>query len=376
MREFFLRTLALAHKEALHMLRDRQVIFLALGMPLVLVLLFGYAVSFDVEEVEVAAVDEDMTPASRSFLARVEASDAFHITMHLASAQPAESLFRRSRIKAVFVVPRGFERALVREDAAEIQLIIDGADGTSARVIEAYGSALALFTTADLIASIRSATSDTPLFEPRIRMWFNPRMESAVFVVPGLVAVVLAIITVLLSGLTVAREWERGSMEQLFATPVGRLSIILGKVAPYVGLGFLQFLLILVAGAYLFEIPLHGSFLTLVLAVFLFLVAALGQGVFISMATKSQQLAVQIGAISSILPSLLISGFLFPIANMPLPLRIVSRFVPARYFIACLRGVLLQGRGVSTLWPQLLGLAGLSIGIIAIATRRFRRRLD
>ncbi|MBK8013006.1 MAG: ABC transporter permease [Deltaproteobacteria bacterium] len=373
MREFVLRTSALAHKEALHMLRDRQVIFLALGMPLVLVLLFGYAVSFDVEEVEVAVVDHDMTHASRSFLARVDASDAFRITAYPASAEGAEALFRRSHLKAMFVVPRGFQRALDREEPADVQLIIDGADGTTARVIEAYASALALFTTADLISSVPTST---PLFEPRIRMWFNPRMASAVFVVPGLVAVVLAIITVLLSGLTVAREWERGSMEQLFATPVGRLSIILGKVAPYVGLGFLQFLLILVAGAYLFDIPLRGSFPTLVLAVFLFLVAALGQGVFISMATKSQQLAVQIGAITSILPSLLISGFLFPIANMPLPLRIVSRLVPARYFIACLRGVLLQGRGLSTLWPQILGLAALGIGIIAITTRRFRRRLD
>jgi ABC-2 type transport system permease protein len=165
-------------------------------------------------------------------------------------------------------------------------------------------------------------------------------------------------------------------MEQLFATPVDRLSVVLGKVAPYVALGMLQFMLVLTAGAWLFEVPIRGNFALLVVAVALFLVCVLGQGLLISMITKSQQVAVQVGAISAILPSLLLSGFLFPIGNMPLPLRLISNVVPARYLIVCLRGALLQGRGFAELWPQLGGLALLAALIITATTRKFRRRLD
>jgi ABC-2 type transport system permease protein len=370
---FLIRVLALAQKEALHMLRDVQVIYLALGMPLVLVLLFGYAVSFDVDEVAIAVVDQDRTSASRQFLFRLDAGDAFRVVEQLDDPNEIEPLFLRGRVKAGIVVPAGYARSLARGERAPIQAVIDGADGTTARIVNAYSSAAGQAQTLELLSA--SIDVSAPL-QPRVRTWFNPTMESALFVVPGLVGVVLAILAVLLSALTVAREWERGSMEQLFATPVDRLSVVLGKVAPYVALGMLQFMLVLTAGAWLFDVPIRGNFALLVLAVGLFLVCVLGQGLLISMITKSQQVAVQVGAISAILPSLLLSGFLFPIANMPPPLRLISNIVPARYLIVCLRGALLQGRGFAELWPQLLGLALLGTLIITATTRKFRRRLD
>lgn len=370
---FFIRIAALAHKEALHMLRDRQVIFLAIGMPLVLVLLFGYAVSFDVDEVRVAVLDQDRTAESRRFLFALHESEAFEVEEAISSPSQIEPLFRRGVVKAAVIMPAGYARSLTRGEEAEIQVMIDGADGTTARIVNAYASALAQART---LSILEEAAELRPPIEPRLRTWFNPNMESALFVVPGLVAVVLSILAVLLSALTVAREWERGSMEQLFATPVDRLSVVLGKVLPYVALGLLQFMLVLSAGAWLFDVPVRGDFLLLLTAVILFLVCVLGQGLLISMVTKSQQVAVQIGALSAILPSLLLSGFLFPISNMPAPLRALASIVPARYLIVCLRGALLQGRGFTELWPELIGLAALGLVIITATTRKFRRRLD
>lgn len=373
MRGFFIRLGALAHKELLHMVRDPQVLYLALVMPLVMVLLFGYAVSFDVEDVHIAVIDRDDSPASRSFIARAHASDAFEVVYHLDDEAQAEALFRGDRVKAALVIPDGYARALLRGEQADLQLMMDGADGTTARVSVGYATQLGQLET---LARVRGQVDLALLLEPRVRTWFNPTMDSAVFVVPGLVAVVLAVLAVLLAALTVAREWERGSMEQLFATPVDRLSVVLGKVLPYVALGILQFLLVLTAGAWLFDVPLRGQFGLVFLAVVLFLVCTLGQGLLISMVTKSQQVATQVGAVSSILPALLLSGFLFPVENMPLVLQVLSRVVPARYLITVLRGVLLKGLGLETLWPALLSLVVLATLLIALTTAKFRRRLD
>ncbi len=368
---FWGRLLALAHKEVLHMVRDPQVLYLALGMPLVMVLLFGYAVSFDVEDVHLAVIDRDRTPASRRFVRRLHASRAFDVTHHLTDEATAEAMFRSDEVKAALVIPDGFHRDLARGERALLQLLMDGADATTARVAVAYAAQLGQ---RESIARLRSGV-ELPLV-PRVRTWFNPRSESAVFVVPGLVAVVLSVLAVLLAALTVAREWERGSMEQLFATPVERLSVVLGKVLPYVALGLVQFMMVLTAGAWLFDVPLRGAFGFVVVAVSLFLVCALGQGLLISMITRNQQVATQVGAVSGILPALLLSGFLFPIENMPWPLQLLSRVVAARYLISILRGVLLKGAGPAELWAPLVSLVILAGALIALTTANFRRRLD
>jgi ABC-2 type transport system permease protein len=370
---FLTRLLALSKKEILHMARDPQVLYLALGMPLVMVILFGYAVSFDVEDVPLAVVDRDRSPASRDFAARMDESDAFAIRYRLEREADAEALFRADRVKAALIIPDGFARHIARGEPSELQLLMDGADGTTARVAVGYASQLGQLLTLRLVQD--GLTMELPL-EPRVRTWFNPAMDSAVFVVPGLVAIVLAVLAVLLAALTVAREWERGSMEQLFATPVDRLAVVLGKVLPYVALGILQFLLVLAAGAWLFDVPLRGRLWVVLLAVILFLVCSLGQGLLISMVTKSQQVATQVGAVSSILPALLLSGFLFPVENMPALLQVLSRVVPARYLITVLRAVLLQGRGIEDLGGPFLSLVLLAMALIGLTTLKFRRRLD
>ncbi len=374
MRRFLIRLAALSEKETLHMLRDPQVVYLALGLPLVLVLLFGYAVSFDVEDVEIAVVDRDHSAESRGFIQRLDESDAFDIVVALETEAEVEPLLRRDEVKAALVIPRGFAKSLLRGEETRLQLMMDGADGATARIALAYAAAIGQAETEDRMADAIGGIE--PPVQARVRTWFNPRMESAQFVVPGLVAVILAVLAVLLSALTVAREWERGSMEQLFATPVDRLSVVLGKMLPYVALGLLQFVLVLTLGAWLFDVPVRGNFVVLVVAVTLFLVCVLGQGLFISMVTKSQQVATQIGAVSAILPSLILSGFLFPIENMPPLLQMIARVVPARYLIVTMRAVLLQGRGFEQVWPSLLSLVAIGAVIVGVTTMKFERRLD
>ena len=366
--------LALAHKELLHMVRDRQMIYLALGMPLVLLFIFGYAVTFDFDQVRLAVVDQDRTPASRAFLSAMGASGTFRLDPQIDSASQAEQLFRRGKVKGVVVIPAGFARKLARDETARVQLLMDGADGTTTRIALGYAAGVSQQQTVKLMRATLGRL-ELPL-EPRVRTWFNPRMRSAVFVVPGLVAVILVVLSVLLSALTVAREWERGSMEQLFTTPVGRLAVVLGKLLPYLGLGLLQFLLVLSMGAWLFDVPLRGSLLLLAGVIVLFLVCVLGQGLFISTVTRNQQVATQLAAVSATLPSVLLSGFMFPIENMPWFLQLVSYGIPARYMITCLRGILLQGRGAADLWPAMLGLGLFATVIITLTTVKFRRRLD
>ena len=374
MSHFFIRLWALAHKELLHVVRDPQVIYLALGMPLVMLFIFGYAVTFDLDEVRLGVLDQDRTPASRQFLSAMSASGTFRLDRQLESQQQVEGLFRRGEVKGVVVIPAGFARTLARNQTATVQLLMDGADGTTTRIALGYAMGVGQQQTIQLVRQAGGA-AQLPV-DPRVRTWFNPRMRSAIFVVPGLVAVILTMLSVLLSALSVAREWERGSMEQLFTTPVGRLSVVLGKLLPYLGLGVLQFLLVITMGAWLFDVPLRGSLLLLAAVIVLFLICVLGQGLFISTVTRNQQVATQIGAVSAMLPSVLLSGFMFPVENMPWFLQLISHVVPARYMITCLRGILLQGWGVSQLWPSLLGLALLATAVIAATTIKFRRRLD
>jgi ABC-2 type transport system permease protein len=368
------RVQALAHKEVIHILRDVRVVYLALGLPVVLLALFGYAVSFDLDRLPIAVVDQDQSPASRRLVEAMTASDAFRVAAQLHDPSEVESYLRRGELKAALVIPEDFERSLARGERAEPQLLLDGADGVTTSIALGYAAGISQAETQRLLQ--QSGLVLQPPLSARARVRFNPGMRSARFIVPGLIAVILSIMAVLLTALTVAREWERGSMEQLFATPVRRLEVILGKLLPYVAIGMVQVLLVVTVGAWLFGVPVVGSLWLLFGAAALFLVGMLGQGLFISVAARNQQVATLAGFLSSLLPTLLLSGFLFPIANMPYLLQLVSLVIPGRYFIVVLRGVLLKGNGVDVLWPQLLALSLFAAAMIVLSTRRFRRRLD
>lgn len=372
MRRSLKRIWALSAKEVRHVLRDPRSLYLALGMPVVLLLLFGYGVSFDLENMPIAFVDLDQSASSREMRQRIGASGDF-VDTGVIGIEEAETRLIAGQVIAVVVFERGFERHLRRGELATVQLLVDGSDNNGAAQTRAKIEAMGRVFGFALAAG--DAAGGAPPIETRTWTRFNPEGRSAVFLVPGIAAYVLAIVAVLLTALTIAREWENGSMAQLFATPVGRLEIVLGKLLPYLALGTLAVLLVLAVGMWVFNVPFRGSPLALALLSFLFISGMLGQGLFISVLTRNQMVATQVATLSSMLPSMLLSGFVFPIENMPMVLQKVTLVIPARYYVEGLRGVLLRGNGMEQLWPQILALAAFTVVMVTLSTARFRRTI-
>lgn len=373
MRRFWQRVWAMAAKEVRHVLRDPRSLYLALGMPVVMLLLFGYGVSFDLERLPIAFVDRDHSASSRALRSRLTAGDTFDDYGVVQSGAEAEQLLVRGDIVAFVEIPGDFEADLRRGRISPVQMVVDGSDNNTA--VQARAKAESSIRMLSRALQQRQSSSIAPPIHVRGWTRFNPEGRSAVFLVPGIAAYVLAIVAVLLTSLTVAREWERGSMAQLFATPIGRLEIVIGKLMPYMVLGSLAILLVLAVGIWVFGMPFHGSPWALSLLSLLFLAGMLGQGLFISVITRDQMVATQVAALSSMLPSLLLSGFIFPIENMPWPLQAISHVIPARYYVEGLRGVLLRGNGMPELWTQSVALTLFLLAMVALSTLRFRRTI-
>jgi len=366
------RLLAVARKEVLQLRRDRRSLILAFVMPLVLLVLYSYAISWDVRHIATAVVDQDRSAKSRELLDAFRGSGYFLLDRHLDRVADAEPLVDAGRVQLVLVIPPDFSRRLGSGRPAEVQALVDGSDANTATIVVGYTQAVVQDFSARVL--LRGATARLPLAADT-RVWFNEELVSRNMIVPGLVAVIMMIIAAMLTSLTIAREWERGTMEQLAATPVSRLEVVLGKLLPYLGIGLVDVVVISVAGVLLFHVPFRGSpalFLVLSTA---YLVGVLGLGLFISAVTRSQLLATQLGMIFTFLPSFLLSGFMFAISAMPPPLRLVTYLVPARYFLVVTRGIFLKGVGVEVLFVQgLLMIAFAALGL-ALAVRVFRKEL-
>ena len=372
MKKLLRRTRAIAFKELLHMRRDARVLYLSLGMPVVMLVVFGFAVSLDVDHLPLAVADGDRTSASWRLAEAMVAGGAFVRVADLPGAEDAAPLFRQGRVKAVLVIPAGFRRALERGERPGAQLLVDGSDGAVASIAVGLAAGLAQ----EVSLEARSYRGPSLASGPAVRTRFNPGLRSSFNIVPGVIVMILGMVSTLLTALTISREWERGNMEQLFATPVSRSAVILGKLLPYLGLGLLQTALILGMGRLLFDVPLAGSLGLLFFVSLLFLLCMLGIGMWVSVANKSQLASVQIATMLGYMPAMMLSGFLFPIANMPLPLRALSTAFPARYYLTALRGVMLKGNGPGALWVELVTLAGFAALVLTLAIRQFRRRLD
>jgi len=371
LKRLIVRALAIAHKEVMHIQRDPQTLGFALVMPIVLLLIFGYAVSFDVERIPLVVVDQDRTPAARVLVDKFTASGTFRVVAQRQDPAEVETLFRSYSAKAALVIPKGFGRSLGRGTQADAQLLLDGADNTTASIALGYASAVSLAASRDELLAIVGEVE--PSLAARTRVFFNPTLQSSIFLVPGLMAVILVMIAVMATAMTIAREYEQGSMEQLFATPVGRLEVILGKLLPYFFLGLVQVLMVLALGVTLFDVPVNGSLWWLFAVSCVFLLAMLMQGLLISVVTRSQMVASMVAAMSTFMPALLLSGFVFPVENMPWPLQVVAAAMPARYFVRSLRAVLLRGNGLEVIWPDLLALTGFFLVLLVVATKRFKR---
>ncbi len=371
------RLLAVAKKEVIQIRRDRWSLGMAFAIPLVLLLLFGSVLTLDVDHLATVVYDQDMSQRSRELVARFEASRYFQLKGRAAGWGDIERALDSGSAQVAIVIPRNFARDLERGLQVPMQVAVDGSDANTATIALGYVAAIIAQYSGQVAGEIAGVAAPSPLgVEARLRVWYNPEMESRNFIVPGLIAVIMAVIGGLLSSLTVAREWERGTMEQLVATPVRVPELVFGKLLPYMGIGLLDILLTVAAATLAFGVPLRGSFWLLLAFSLLFLTGAVGLGLLISVRSRTQLMASQVAMVATLLPSFMLSGFGSPIENMPPALQIVSYVVPARYLVTALKGIFLKGVGLSVLWHEALFLAVFAASVLALTVRTLAKTLD
>jgi ABC-2 type transport system permease protein len=366
------RLWAIARKEMLQLKRDPRSLYLAFILPLVLLLLFGYAISFDIRNIEIAVLDESRTQESRRLIEAFEASGYFSVAEHLGRRADADAVLSRGRANLVLVIPPSYARDLASGRGAQVQMLLDGSDANTATIAQNYADAIVAGYSADVVLRGRRVALPATM---ESRVWYNETLESRNMIVPGLVAVIMSIIASMLTALTIAREWERGTMEQLAATPVHRLEVVIGKLLPYAAIGMFDVALACAVGVTVFGVPLRGDLLLLGTLTLLFLVGAFGLGIFISAALRSQMLATQVAMTATFLPALLLSGFIFAIATMPLALRAVSYTVPARYYVTVTKGIFLKGVGLEVLWGDAIAMVVFATAGLALAIGVFRKEI-
>ena len=367
------RLRGLMRKEWLQVLRDPSSIAIAFVLPVVLLFLFGYGVSLDAEEVPVAVVLEEAGPEASDFLAALEASPYF--VPRVTRARPrAERWLLAGEVDGLVVLRQDFAARLKGPGPAPIQAIVDGTNANRARTVQGYLEGAWASWLAHRRAEDPSRAGAPIGVEQRV--WYNAAVDSGYFIVPGLVAIIMTLIGALLTALVVAREWERGTMEALFATPVRPGEILLGKLVPYFVLGMGGMALSVAMAVWLFGVPLRGSLLVLTLASAVFLISALGMGIFISTLARNQFVAAQAAIMATMLPAIMLSGFIFDIEAMPHWVQAVTYIVPARYFVSILQTVFLAGDVWPVIWPNLLALAGFAALLLGVAARRTRKSLE
>jgi len=372
------RLAAVARKEFLHVLRDPRALGIAIGLPMIMLMIFGYALTMDLDRVPLTVWDQSRTPQSRELVSRFEGSRYFSVVSRAGSYREVTEAIDHGRTMMALVIPDDFGRRVASERQTQVQVLADGSDANTTTLALSYAESIVRgYSQEILVEKAKRMTGRAPAvpLELRPRAWFNRDMESRVFIVPGLIAVIMMLIAALLTSLTVAREWETGTMEQLISTPVRRSELILGKLAPYFVIGMVDMLLSVLAGRFLFEVPIRGNLLLLFGVSAIYLIGALSLGIFISALAKNQLLASQAAFVATFLPAFLLSGFMFDIGNMPKALQLVTYLIPARYFVTFLRGLYLRGTGIAQLWPECLLMVAFGALMLLLAIRSFKKRL-
>ena len=372
------RLKAVTKKELLHIVRDARSLYLALALPLVMLLLFGYALTLDVDRIPTYIYDQDGTPQSRELIDQFRGSRYFQILGEIQDYKTVERGIDKNTILLGVVIPNNYSRHLLAGEETDVQLLVDGSDSNTAGIALGYAQIVVQSYAAKLRSDIQVRRGGQPLrvpVEPRIRVWYNSDLKSKNFIVPGLIAVTMMIIAAMLSSLTIAREWENGTMEQLLSTPVRPGELVLGKLLAYFALGLADMFISIIVGVFIFQVPFRGNALFLFFTSCLFLFGALSWGIFISATARTQLQAYQLGMLSSFLPGYILSGFVYSITNMPKAIQLISYVVPARYFVTILNGIFLKGIGIKFLWVEVLMLAAYASLIFWRATKKMRQKV-
>ena len=364
------RIKAIARKEFLHILRDRRTLMLIILMPFMQLTIYGYAINTDVKHLATAVYDEDQTPLSRRLIEAFEQSAYFAMTQRVQTPEALRRAIDKGRVKAGLHIPPDFSKDLLAGRQAQLQLLIDGTDSSPANA--------ALNTSQAIVTAFMQQEGLIPIpvlpIEFRPRMWYNPDLKSAFFMVPGLVGLLLQLLIPMITATAIVREKERGNIEQLLVTPIKRYELMAGKLLPYVAIGLLIAVTIIAAAWGLFHVPVRGNLLTLFFLTLLFLTVCLGLGLFASTVAENQQQAAQIIMFLAA-PSILLSGFIFPRETMPLPIFYLGYIIPLTYFVKIVRGVVLKGLGLFDLWDQVLPLAIMAVAIMTLSILKFHKRL-
>jgi ABC-2 type transport system permease protein len=373
------RLLAVARKEVVQILRDTRSLIIVVIMPGVLVLLFGYGVSLDLKGLPVYVLDQDGSQQSQDLLKHFQSSDYFQVERVVNSYPELTRAIDDGHAKMGIVIPWNFSQRLSDGRPVEVQALIDGSDDNTANVLIGYSEAVVQGYSAEMQINwlrVRGVSIQPAAMSVETRTWYNEDLESSAFIIPGVLALVMSVIGAFLTSLTIAREWERGTMEQLISTPVTAMEIMLGKLAPYFVLGMFDTIISALVAIYWFQVPFRGSWITLMVASAMFMVVVLSLGFFISVLAKSQFAASQIALLITFLPAFLLSGFLFSIEQMPVVLQWITRILPARYYVSLLKNIFLKGTPAVMLSADLIPLVVFTLVLAVVATRSFHKRLD
>jgi ABC-2 type transport system permease protein len=372
------RLRAIFIKELHHITRDARSLGMALAVPVMMLLLYGYALSLDVDRIPTLVYDQDQTSASRELIRQFQGSKFFEIRGMVASYAAIERGIDRNQVLLGLVIPKDYSKNVGEGRVAPVQLLLDGSDSNTASIVMGYAENVVRGYSVQLRSSMmnrRGGERTAPPIDARLRVWYNSSLESKNYVVPGLIAVILQIIAAMLTSLTIAREWEMGTMEQLLSTPLRPVEIVLGKMMAYFVVGVIDATVALLVGLYIFGVPLRGSVLLLAVSACMFLFGALFWGIFVSAAAKTQVQAYQMGILSSFLPSFLLSGFVYAIETMPPVIQAITHVIPARYVVTIMKGVFLKGVGLRVLWGELGFLALYATIVFVLATRKMNQKV-
>lgn len=373
------KALSVGRKEVRQIVRDRRSLMVLLFVPAFFLLVYGYALNWDIRHVRLAVEDRDRTPASRAVVSAFVNSGYFDLVASVRGPEDITTLMDRGEVRVVLVIPYGLSRDLAAGRDVPVQVLLNGDNANTATTVMGYALTILQSESARLTAQASVAGLAGPAAPParvsaQPRIWFNPQLRSTLFLVPGLIAYIVMITAVVSTALSIVREKERGTMEQVRMAPVDAASFVVGKTIPYFAIALASALAIMFVAMLLFGLPMRGSWPLLIGTIALYLVGALGLGLLISSIAETQQVAFQLAVLSSFLPTLMLSGFIFPIASMPAFLQALTHVVPARYFLVALRGIVLKGVGLETIWPQLASLAAFSALVLGLASLRLRRQ--
>ncbi|WP_179337808.1 ABC transporter permease [Winogradskyella ludwigii] len=366
------RFIGFIKKEFYHIFRDRRSLFILFGMPIAQIMLFGFAITNEINNVDIAILDHSKDTTTEEIINKISASKYFSINQFIERESDIETIFKKGKVKAVLNFEKDFSKNLIKDNKATVQIITDATDPNTANTISNYVNAILQQYQKELNKDI----TITYQIIPQTRMVYNPELKSVYMFVPGVMTIILMLVSAMMTSISITREKELGTMEILLVSPIKPIQVIIGKVFPYIFLSIINAIVIVVLSIFIFKMPVQGSLFLLGFESVLFIITSLALGILISTISATQQTAMMISLMGLMLPVILLSGFIFPISSMPLPLQVISNIIPAKWFIIIIKGIMLKGVGIQFIWKETLILVGMTIFFIGLSVKKYKIRLE